>query len=150
MSMTVNTANGYTSEIVSSEQLSAIKKQESNPKEAENLEQKPVSSRPNRIIYEEDGASVSIIGQKQGTEQTVVPLKAAAPRTDTVEISEEGRAASARFQAQRIKADSVEETAYEEDDLSKYTDSELKQMYYSGDITLQEYEDETGEKLGKS
>lgn len=38
MSMTVNTANGYTSEIVSSEQLSAIKKQESNPKEAENLE----------------------------------------------------------------------------------------------------------------
>lgn len=126
MSMTVNTANGYTGEIVSREQLSAIKKQESNPKEAENLE------------------------QKQETEQTAAPLKAAAPRTDTVEISKEGRAASARFQAQRIKSDTVEETAYEEDDLSKYTDSELKQMYYSGDITLQEYEDETGEKLGEA
>lgn len=150
MSMTVNTVGSYTNGIVTSEQLPAARKQENSPKETEKIEQNPVSSRPNRIIYEEDGASVSMIGQKQGTEQTAVPIKTAAPRTDTVEISEEGKAASDRFQAQRIKANMVEETAYEEDDLSKYTDSELKQMYYTGDITLQEYEDETGEKLGES
>lgn len=35
----------------------------------------------------------------------------------------------------------------EVEDLSLYTDSELKQMYYKGEITLQEYQDETGETL---
>ena len=29
----------------------------------------------------------------------------------------------------------------------QYTNSELKQMYYKGEITRQEYEDETGETL---
>lgn len=35
----------------------------------------------------------------------------------------------------------------ETEDLSQYTDTELKLMYYNGDITRQDYEDETGEKL---
>lgn len=36
---------------------------------------------------------------------------------------------------------------YEAEDLSEYTDTELRQMYYSGEITRQEYMDETGETL---
>lgn len=36
---------------------------------------------------------------------------------------------------------------YEAENLSEYTDSELKQMYYKGEITRQEYEDETSEAL---
>lgn len=65
---------------------------------------------------------------------------------DTVEISDEGRAASARLQSQEETA----VTEWEESEaasLSDYTDSELKQMYYKGEITLQEYEDGTGETL---
>lgn len=150
MSTTVNTVGSYTNGIVASEQLPTTKMQEDNPKEIEKVEQKSVSSQPNRIIYEEDRASVSITGQKQRAEQTAVPMKTAAPRTDTVEISEEGRAASARFQAQRAKTDTAEKAAYEGEDLSEYTDSELKLMYYNGDITLQEYEDETGKKISES
>ena len=65
-----------------------------------------------------------------------------------MEISEEGRAASAKLQAQTAEAaPAEEETPYEVEDLSEYTDTELKQMYYNGEITLQEYEDETGETL---
>lgn len=150
MSMAVDTVGGYTSRIVPNEQLLATRKQESSQKEAEKTEQKPVSSRPGQIIYEEDGASVSIIEQKQGAKQTAVPMNATAPHTDTVEISEEGRAASARFQAQRAKTDTAEKTTYETEDLSEYTDSELKLMYYSSDITLQEYEDETGKKISEN
>lgn len=62
---------------------------------------------------------------------------------DTVEISAEGRAAGARLQEQT--ADAAEQ--YEAENLSEYTDTELKQMYYKGEITRQEYEDETGEAL---
>ena len=66
---------------------------------------------------------------------------------DTVEISEEGKAASVKLQGQQTDAAAVEGYQYEEDDLSQYTNAELKQMYYKGEITRQEYEDETGEKL---
>lgn len=36
---------------------------------------------------------------------------------------------------------------YVAEGLSKYTDTELKQMYRKGEITLQEYRDETGETV---
>jgi hypothetical protein len=36
---------------------------------------------------------------------------------------------------------------YEAEELSEYTNTESKQMYYNGDITRQEYENETGETL---
>lgn len=82
-----------------------------------------------------------------------------AVRTDTVMISEEGRQASIQMRQQSVSVDSSsnnntiqqlqeetsEETEYQTEDLSEYTDTELKQMYYRGEITLQEYEDETGE-----
>lgn len=82
-----------------------------------------------------------------------------AVRTDTIMISEEGRQASNQMRQQSESIDSLsnnstvqqlqeetsEETEYQAEDLSEYTDTELKQMYYRGEITLQEYEDETGE-----
>lgn len=82
-----------------------------------------------------------------------------AVRTDMVMISEEGRQASIQMRQQSVRVDSSsnnstiqqlqedasEEIEYQVEDLSEYTDTELKQMYYRGEITLQEYEDETGE-----
>lgn len=76
---------------------------------------------------------------------------------DTVEISQEGLTAYAKMQQQKgtidtkqdskkqIQRVSSSEMEYKAENLSEYTDSELKQMYYRGEITLQEYEDETGE-----
>jgi len=77
-------------------------------------------------------------------------------------ISEEGRQASIQMRQQSVSVDSSsnnstiqqlqedtsEETEYQTEDLSEYTDTELKQMYYRGEITLQEYEDETGKVPG--
>lgn len=62
-----------------------------------------------------------------------------------MDISQQGRAASAKLQKQQTS--SVETEQYEMEDLSEYTDSELKQMYYRGEITRQEYMDETGDTL---
>ena len=68
------------------------------------------------------------------------------PVLDVVEISAEGRAASALPQEQQTDAVSEGYQA-EVEGLSGYTDTELKQMYYKGEITRQEYEDETGKTL---
>lgn len=73
--------------------------------------------------------------------------EASAPRTDTVELSAEGRAASAGLQDQQTETGAAEAGRYEPENLSDYTNTELKQMYYRGEITRQEYEDETGEVL---
>lgn len=146
MSMTVNSA-GYMNGITPNEQLSAAQKQEKAPAEAEKIQQKAASSRPDRVISEENETAVSQVSHQQKAEQSTGKKQPASLRVDTVEISEEGRAASARFQAQRAEKAPVEEIKYETEDLSEYTNSELKQMYYRGDITRQEYEDETGEVL---
>lgn len=92
-------------------------------------------------------------------------LYSGAVRMDTAVISEEGRRAClemnhkegeinesrstvAKEAEVKEKQDTVsEEEEYKIEDLSEYTDTELKQMYYRGEITLQEYEDETGEAL---
>lgn len=88
-----------------------------------------------------------------------------AVRMDTAVISEEGRRACSETgrkeeEMNQSRETVVKEAAVEEkqdtvsgegeykiEDLSEYTDTELKQMYYRGEITLQEYEDETGEVL---
>lgn len=70
-------------------------------------------------------------------------------RMDTAIISKEGRLACSKISRQR-EEDQVKASNEAEDmiiDLSEYTDAELKQMYYHGEITLQEYEDETGEAI---
>lgn len=84
-----------------------------------------------------------LTGMRQNTRNSTAEKQPAAPRRDTVEISAEGRTASA--QGQQAETEEVEQYAAE--DLSEYTDSELKQMYYTGEITRQEYENETGEAL---
>lgn len=75
-----------------------------------------------------------------------------AVRTDTAVISEEGRREYIRMSQQKEEVNSKpeavsKEAEYKTDNLSEYTDSELKQMYYRAEITLQEYEDETGEVI---
>ena len=62
-----------------------------------------------------------------------------------MEISAEGRAANAQAQERTSDTSAVEQ--YEAKDLSEYTNTELRQMYYKGEITRQEYEEETGETL---
>ena len=54
---------------------------------------------------------------------------------------------SAQLQGQQTETAAAEVEQYETEDLSEYTNTELKQMYYNGDITRQEYENETGETL---
>lgn len=91
------------------------------------------------------GAAVTEAGRS--TEQTGSSVSLSSSRVDTVEISEEGRAFNAQIQAQKSNESAAKERQYEAEDLSEYTNSELKSMYYRGEITLQEYEDKTGETL---
>ena len=46
---------------------------------------------------------------------------------------------------QNMRASAAEQ--HETEDLAEYTDAELKQLYYKGEITRQEYIDETGDTL---
>lgn len=118
--------------------------------------------------YREDG-TISVAQRTQGTEAyrqikegegNVGEMQNIADRQsyednvqmDTVIISEEGRQAYSRMSKQEGEGNEGQDTGSKEtenmvEDLSEYTDTELKQMYYRGEITLQEYEDETGEEL---
>lgn len=107
-------------------------------------EQSTVSANLDKISLGEEGIAVNEVSRQQGSAQTTGRQRSA--RVDTVEISDEGRAASARLQSQEETAVTELEES-EATSLSDYTDSELKQMYYKGEITLQEYEDGTGETL---
>ena len=97
----------------------------------------------------QDGIAITEVSRQQGTEQSTTQKQNAAPRMDTVEISAEGRAASVKLQSQQIETGiaAAKVERYESEDLSEYTETELKQMYYKGEITREEYEDETGESL---
>lgn len=93
-------------------------------------------------------------------EESAKSLYSDAVRKDTVIISEEGRQAGIQMRQQGESVDALsntstvwqmqeetsEETENQVKDLSEYTDMELRQMYYRGEITLQEYQDETGKK----
>lgn len=131
--------------------VSTAEKQEQKETAAEvgKTQQSGVSASLDQVNMGQDGIAVTEAGRQQGAEQSAAQKQPAVPRMDTVEISKEGRAASGQMQNQQTESETAaaEVEQYEIEDLSEYTDSELKQMYYKGEITRQEYEDETGEEL---
>lgn len=147
MSMTVNTAT-YANSRFQNVRTGALKKDDQqNQSEAGKTQKSSVSASLDQINMGEDGITITAVNRQQGTEQTASQNSQTSPRMDTVEISAEGKAVSTQLQAQKSDESAVQAYEYEAEDLSEYTDSELKLMYYRGEITLQEYEDETGEAL---
>ena len=148
MSMTVDNVS-YLTGVRQNMRSSAAEKQEQKGAEAEvgKTQQSTVSASLDQVNMGQDGIAVTEIRRQQGVEQSSAQKQPAAPRMDTVEISEKGRAASAQLQGQQTETAAAEVEQYEAEDLSEYTDTELKQMYYKGEITRQEYEDETGKTL---
>ena len=151
---------------------SAVQKTDREEMKKAELQQNVGSVRLTQEKYREDG-TISIVQRMQGTEAyrqvkegqentgSSEELESGQTysgtmRRDTAIISEEGRNALAQMSKQKEEVhdgqDTVQDIIPEEEentieDLSEYTDTELKQMYYRGEITLQEYEDETGEVL---
>lgn len=150
MSMTISAAN-YFNNIQQNTRTSGEEKQEQKGATADvgKTQQSSVSASLDQVNMGQDGAAITEVSRQQGVEQSVTQKQPAAPRMDTVEISEEGRAASVQMRSQQpeTETEAAEVEQYETEDLSEYTDSELKQMYYKGEITRQEYEDETGTAL---
>lgn len=150
MSMTVDNVS-YLTGMRQNMRSSAAEKREQKGAEAEvgKTQQSTVSASLDYVNMGQDGIAVTEVSRQQGAGQSSAQKQSPAPRMDTVEISDEGRAASAQLQGQQAETgtESTKVEQYEAEDLSEYTDSELKQMYYKGEITRQEYEDETGETL---
>lgn len=146
--MTISAAN-YFSNIHQNTRTSGEEKQEQKGATADvgKTQQSSVSASLDQVNMGQDGVAITEVSRQQGVEQSATQKQPAAPRMDTVEISGEGRAASAKLQEQQPETAVAEVEQYEAEDLSEYTDTELKQMYYKGEITRQEYEDETGEAL---
>ena len=148
MSMTINAANYLNGTIQNTRTTGSEKlEQKAGASEAGKTQQSSVSASLDQVNMGKDGIAVTEARRQQGTEQSNQRKPSAAPRMDTVEISKEGQAASAKLQGQSTDTAAAGEYRYEVEDLSEYTDTELKQMYYNGEITRQEYEDETGETL---
>lgn len=148
MSMSISAAN-YFSNIHQTTRTSSEEKQEQKGVTADvgKTQQSSVSASLDQVNMGQDGIAVTEVSRQQGAGQPTKQKQPAAPRMDTVEISKEGQAASAKLQQQSTDVAATEDYQYEVEDLSQYTDTELKQMYYNGEITRQEYEDETGETL---
>lgn len=148
MSMTISAAN-YFSNIHQNTRTSGEEKQEQKGATAEvgKTQQSSVSASLDQVNMGQDGVAITEVSRQQGVEQSATQKQPTAPRMDTVEISEEGWAASAQLQGQQTETAAAEVEQYGAEDLSEYTDTELKQMYYKGEITRQEYMDETGETL---
>ena len=152
MSMTVDNVS-YLTGIRQNMRASTSEKQEQRGAEAEvevgRTQQSTVSASLDQVNMGQGGIAVTEVSRQQGAGQSATQKQPAVPPMDTVEISAEGRAASAQLQGQQAETDTVsaEVEQHEAEDLSEYTDSEMKQMYYKGKITRQEYEDETGETL---
>lgn len=108
------------------------------------LQNKEAAIRPSTQTKDEEEGKITEVQRMQATEsyrsiqagQVEEQSYAGTTRMDRAEISEEGRLANAQMNKPT-----------EEKDLSEYTDAELEQMYYRGEITLQEYEDETGKTI---
>lgn len=147
MSMTVDNVS-YLTGVRQNTRVSTAGKQEQEGAEANvgKTQQSTVSASLDQVNMGQDGIAVTEISRQQGAEKSAAQKHSALPRMDTVEISAEGRAASAQLQGQQADVASEGYQA-EVEDLSEYTDTELKQMYYKGEITRQEYMDETGETL---
>ena len=150
MSMTISAAN-YFSNIHQNTRTSGEEKQEQKGATADvgKTQQSSVSASLDQVNMGQDRVAITEVSRQQGAEQSATQKQPAAPRMDTVEISEEGRAISAQLQGQQTETETAvaEVEQYEAENLSEYTDTELKQMYYKGEITRQEYMDETGETL---
>ena len=144
MSMTISAAN-YWGSMRQNSQISFSEKHEPKDSgvEAGKTEQTGDSARYDQVNLGEDGVAVAQVSRQQGTEQSAGQRKSTVPSRDTVEISAEGQATC----AEQEQADCTEAYQYGAEDLSEYTDTELKQMYRKGEITRQEYEDETGETV---
>lgn len=144
MGMTVDNVS-YLTGMRQNTRVSTADKQEQKGAEADvgKIQQSGVSASLDQVNMGKDGAAVTEVSRQQGAEQFAAQKQPTAPHRDIVEISAEGKAAST--QGRQTEAANVGQ--YETEDLSEYTDSELKQMYYKGEITRQEYEDETGETL---
>jgi len=148
MSMTISTANYLNSTYQSTRTADAEKnRQKDGAAEAGKTQQNSASASLDQVNMGEEGIAVNQVSRQQGTEQTSAQRHPAAPRKDRVEISEEGQAACTKLQEQQSGTGAAEEYEYEVEDLSEYTDAELKQMYYKGEITRQEYEDEVDKPL---
>jgi len=148
MSMTISAANYLNGTYQSTRTADAEKqRQKDGAAEAGKTQQNSASASLDQVNMGEEGIAVNQVSRQQGVEQSAAQRHPAAPRTDRVEISAEGQAASARLQEQQSGTDAAEAYKYEIEDLSEYTDSELKQMYYKGEITRQEYEDEVDKPL---
>ena len=150
MGMTVDNVS-YLTGMRQNTRVSTAEKQDQKEAAADvgKTQQSTVSASLDQVNMGQDGIAVAEVSRQQGVEQSATQKQLAAPRMDTVEISEEGRAASVQMRSQQSETETAaaEVEQYEAEDLSEYTDSELKQMYYKGEITRQEYEDETGTAL---
>ena len=150
MSMTVDNVS-YLTGMRQNIRTSTSEKQEQKGAEAEvgRTQQSTVSASLDQVNMGQGGIAVTEVSRQQGAGQSATQKQPAVPPMDTVEISAEGRAASAQLQGQQAETDTVsaEVEQHEAEDLSEYSDTELKQMYYKGEITRQEYENETGKKL---
>lgn len=148
MSMTISAAS-YFDDIRQSTRTSNEEKLEQKQRAADagKTQQSAVSASLDQVNMGPDGIAITEVSRQQGTEQSAAQKQPAASRMDSVEISAEGRAASARLQDAQTETGAAAAYQEETEDLSAYTDAELKQMYYKGEITLQEYEEETGEAL---
>lgn len=144
--MTISAAN-YLGSIHQSTRTSGEEKRGQKEVTADvgKTQQISVSASLDQVNMGQDGIAVTEVSRPQGAEQSATQKGSAAPRMDIVEISAEGRAANVQSQEQTSNTPTAEQ--YEAEDLSEYTDTELRQMYYKGEITRQEYEDETGETL---
>lgn len=147
MSTTISATNYLSSILQNTRTVTSEKK--GDVSEVGKTQQSAVSASLDQVNMGEDGIAITEVSRQQGMEQPTSQKQSAAPRMDTVEISAEGKAASTKLQVRQTDTSATEEYQYEEEDLSQYTDVELKQMYYKGEITRQEYEEETGEKLNE-
>lgn len=148
MGMTVDNVS-YLTGMRQNMRVSTAEKQEQKEPAADagKAQKSNVSAIGDQVNMGQDGVAITEVSRRQGTEQPTAQKRPPAPRMDTVEISEEGKAASVQMQRQQTGTAAAEAAQYEVEDFSEYTDTELKQMYYKGEITRQEYEDETGETL---
>ena len=146
MSITVDNVS-YLTGMRQNTRTSTAEKQEQNEAAADvgKTQRSAVSASLDEVNMGREGIAITEVSRQQGAEQSAT--QTATPHTDTVEISEKGRAASAQMQSQQTGTEAAEVVQYEAEDLSEYTDTELKLMYYRDEITRQEYEDETGGTL---
>lgn len=152
MSMMIN-ANSYINGTIQNTRMADGEKhgRKDAAAEAGKIRQSSRSASLDQVNMGEDGVAVAQVSRQQGAEPAAPQKKPASPRMDTVEISEEGQAAGRKMQSRSTAAEEGGKASgsgykYKPKDLSGYTDAELKQMYYRGEITRQEYEEETGKR----